>query len=140
MERGPVTPTPRTTQILTYEVDGEIVVYDQAQKRAHRLNPGAARVWRLLDGKRSAAAIASDLGVDASVVDLALDDLATARLLESRQPLSVSRRSALRRVAVAAAVGFVLPAVTSMAAPLPAQAQSGQWITDFEWHRKRRRH
>lgn len=121
----------RTTRILTRDVDAEVVVYDQVRKKAHRLNASAAGVWRLLNGKRTVPAIAKELDVDASVVKLAIDDLAKADLLERIEPLSVSRRSALRRLAVAAAVGFVLPAVTSMAAPLPAQAKSGRWIIDW---------
>lgn len=87
---------------------------------------GLTKVWRLLDGARSAKEIATDLDVDESVVDLAIDDLANAALLESSESLSVSRRSALRRVASAAAVGFLLPAVTSIAAPSAAQAKSGK--------------
>jgi hypothetical protein len=121
-------PKARTGRLLVHDVDDEVVVYDQEAKRAHRLNPSAAKVWRLLDGKRSVGTVAAELGVDASVVDLAIDDLANAGLLETAEPLPVSRRSALRKAAVAAAVGFVLPAVTSMAAPLAAQASSGTSI------------
>lgn len=129
-------PKARTKQVLTHVVGDEVVVYDQVQKKAHRLNAGASLVWHLLDGKRSVPAIATKLDVDESVVKLVVDDLTKAGLLERSEPLSVSRRSALRRVAVAAAVGFVLPAVTSMAAPLPAQAQSGRWI---DWWNKQPR-
>jgi hypothetical protein len=118
-------PKARTDNLLIQELDGELVVYDPEHKRAHCLNPSATKVWRLLDGSRSVSAIASDLGFDQSVVDLAIDDLANARLLEEVEPLPVSRRTALRRVAAAAAVGFLLPAVSSIAAPLAAQAQSG---------------
>lgn len=83
------------------------------------------KVWSLLDGKRSVSDIAGELHVDESVVALAVDDLAKARLLESSEPLSISRRSALRRVASAAAVGVLLPAVSSIPAPLAAMARSG---------------
>ena len=69
--------------------------------------------------------IAGELEMDESVVALAVDDLANAQLLETSEPLSVSRRSALRRVAGAAAVGVLLPVVTSIPAPLAAMANSG---------------
>ena len=111
--------------LLVHPVEDEMVVYDRTQKRAHRLNVAVAKVWRLLDGERSVNEIAGELEVDESVVSLAVDDLANAQLLESSEPLSVSRRSALRRVASAAAVGVLLPAVTSIPAPLAAMAESG---------------
>lgn len=121
---GPMTPKARESHLLVHPVEDEMVVYDRKLKRAHRLNEAAAKVWSLLDGERSVSEIAGDLEVDESVVALAVDDLANAQLLESSEPLSVSRRTALRRVASAAAVGFLLPAVTSIAAPLAAQAMS----------------
>lgn len=119
-----MTPKARESHLLVHRVEDEIVVYDKKRKRAHRLNETAAKVWGRLDGERTTIDIAADLDVDGSVVDLAIDDLANARLLESSEPLSVSRRTALRKVASAAAIGFLLPAVTSIAAPLAAQAQS----------------
>ena len=118
-------PKARHQNLLVQDVDNEVVVYDTARKRAHHLNPSAASVWRLLDGSRSIDAIAAELGVAESVVGLAIDDLANAGLLDTGEPLSVSRRSALRRAAAAAALGFLLPAVTSIAAPLAAHALSG---------------
>ena len=119
-----MTPKARKNHLLVHQVDDEMVVYDKEQKRAHRLNNTAGRVWSLLDGNRTTSEIADDLDVDESVVTLSIDHLAEAHLLESSEPFSVSRRKALRRVASAAAVGFLLPAVTSIAAPLAAQAQS----------------
>jgi len=120
-----MTPKARKNHLLVHQVDDEIVVYDKTQKRAHRLNNTATRVWRLLDGNRTTGEVADVLDLDESVVTLSVDHLANAHLLESSEPLSVSRRNALRRIASAAAVGFLLPAVTSIAAPFAAQAQSG---------------
>ena len=120
-----MTPKARKNHLLVHQVDDEIVVYDKTQKRAHRLNNTATRVWSLLDGNRTTGEVADVLDLDESVVALSVDHLANAQLLESSEPLSVSRRNALRRIASAAAVGFLLPAVTSIAAPFAAQAQSG---------------
>ncbi len=119
-----MTPKARGSNLLVHQVEDEMVVYDRTQKRAHRLNVAVAKVWSLLDGERSVHEIAGELQVDESVVALAVDDLANAQLLESSEPLSVSRRSALCRVASAAAVGVLLPVVTSIPAPLAAMARS----------------
>ena len=119
-----MTPKARESHLLVHQVEDEMVVYDRKRKLAHRLNESAAKVWNRLDGEKTLSEIAVDLGVDESVVALAVDHLANAQLLESSEPLSVSRRSALRKIASAAAIGFLLPAVTSIAAPLAAHAQS----------------
>ncbi len=119
-----MTPKARENNLLAHEVEDETVVYDKTRQQAHRLNETVAKVWSLLDGKRSVSEIAGELQVDESVVALAVDDLANAQLLESSEPLSVSRRTALRRVASAAAIGVLLPVVTSISAPLAAMAQS----------------
>ena len=128
-------PKTRDDNLLVHQVEDEIVVYDRTRKEAHRLNKSVAKVWNRLDGKRSVSEIAGELDVDESVVALVIDDLANAQLLESSEPLSVSRRSALRRVASAAAVGVLLPVVTSIPAPLAAMALSGRRrpLRDCEW-------
>ena len=119
-------PKARESHLLVHQVEDEMVVYDQKRKLAHQLNEAATKVWSLLDGERTVSEIAGDLEVDESVVALAIDHLANAQLVESREPLSVSRRSALRRFATAAAIGVLLPVVTSIPAPLAAMAQSGR--------------
>ena len=117
-------PKKRESDLLVHYVEDEMVVYDKTRKQAHRLNDTAAKVWSQLDGEKTTSEIACNLDVDESVVTLSVDHLANAQLLESSEPLSVSRRSALRRVASAAAVGVLLPVVTSIPAPLSAMAQS----------------
>jgi hypothetical protein len=117
-------PKARSDDTIVHPVDREIVVFDKNRMEAHRLNETASRVWALLDGERSINEISESLGVDESIVSLAVDDLVKADLIERGEALTVSRRAALRRVAAAAAVGFLLPAVTTIAAPHAAQAQS----------------
>jgi hypothetical protein len=62
------------------EVDDEIVLYDDSERRLHRLNPTAATLWRCIDGIGSLAEIAKDIadvyqtdreGVLADVLQLA---------------------------------------------------------------------
>ena len=137
-----MTPKTRDDNLLVHQVEDEIVVYDRTRKEAHRLNKSVTKVWSRLDGKRSVSEIAGELDVDESVVALAIDDLANAQLLESGEPLSISRRSALRRVASAAAVGVLLPVVTSIPAPLAAMARSRRRRPprDCEWVGRRYGH
>ena len=121
-----MTPRARKSHLLVHQVEDEMVVYDKKRKLAHRLNVTVAKVWCQLDGETTTSEIAQALDLDESVVTLAVDHLANAQLLESGEPLSVSRRAALSRVASAASVGMLLPAVTSIAAPLAAMALSGR--------------
>ena len=123
-----MTPKTRVDNLLVHQVEDEMVVYDKTRKKAHRLNEAVAKVWSRLDGKRTVGEIAGGLDLDESVVALAIDDLANAQLLETSEPLSVSRRSALRRVARGVAAGVVLPVVTSIPAPLAANTgREGEW-------------
>ena len=106
------------------------MVYDRDQEFAHRLNGTASQVWKLLDGRRTPPDIANALDLDESIVELAIDDLATANLLEQAQSLSLSRRGALRKLAHVAAIGVLLPAITSIPAPLAAESRSGMTQVD----------
>ncbi len=115
---------------LSREFGKEVLVYDLQRDVGHCLNSTAAAAWKLCDGNRSPPQIARTLSrqlsapVDESVVLLALDQLADAYLLvEPEVPVErLSRRVALRRIGIAAAV--VLPLVTSIVAPTAAQTAS----------------
>jgi len=118
-------PLARREGLLIRELPDELLVYDQADHRAHCLNRTAATVFRHADGTRTAAEIArlvAPEGADGEpAVAEALARLAEAGLLERRPPLaSPSRREALRRVGLGAAV--LLPAVASVVVPSPAEA------------------
>jgi hypothetical protein len=87
-------------------------------------------VWNQCDGSRTtrqiARAVSIDLKhpIDERFVGLALDQLARNHLLIDSSPLSqisgMNRRELMRALAVSAAV--VVPVVTSIVAPRPAQA------------------
>ncbi len=122
-------PARRTEGLLVTEVMGEVLVYDLDRHRAHCLNPPAAVVFKHCDGTRSVADLARvlrrELGApaDPECVWLALDRLAEAELLQARvsRPARagrLSRRALIRRIGVA----VLLPAVTSVVAPTPAEA------------------
>jgi hypothetical protein len=110
---------------------GELCIYEWTTKTVHALNPAAARVWEMCDGRTTVddmtAAVRRDQNVPdaSSIVAHALAQFDRAGLLEPGTlagvgPL-VSRRALLRRIGVAAAI----PVVTSIVAPTPLAAQSG---------------
>src|SRR6266403_1275332 len=115
---------------LSREFGKEVLVYDLQRDVGHCLNSTAAAAWKLCEGNRSPPQIARTLSrqlstrVDEVVVLLALDQLADAHLLvEPEVPVErLSRRVALRRIGIAAAV--VLPLITSIVAPTAAQTAS----------------
>jgi hypothetical protein len=49
-------------QVETAYLAPEAVLYDAATGRVHLLNPGAAAVWMLLDGRQDARGLAAELG------------------------------------------------------------------------------
>jgi hypothetical protein len=124
-----VKPARRAEGLVVTEVAGELLVYDLERHRAHCLNPPAAVVFKHCDGSQSVQELArllnKELGVpvDTDCVWLALDGLGRAKLLQRRvsRPAAagrLSRRELMRRLGIA----VLLPAVTSVLAPTPAQA------------------
>jgi Coenzyme PQQ synthesis protein D (PqqD) len=124
-------PFPRARlDCLSRGFDTEVLIYDPERHIGHCLNSTAAAVWKLCDGNNSTSQIARALShqlsapVDETVVLLALDQLAGAHLLvQTVAPVkSLSRRDAIGRIGIAAAIA--LPLVTSIVAPTPARAAS----------------
>jgi hypothetical protein len=119
-----------TTHVET--LHGELCVYEWTTKTVHALNPAAARVWELCDGRTSVeemvAAVGGEARGAAAIVQHALREFARAGLLERDTAAGLpelSRRALLRRIGTAAAI----PIVTSIAAPAPLAAQSGSTQT-----------
>ena len=79
----------RVAHVHVESFDDEVCVYDTERKKVHALNPTAALVWSQCDGATSKSEIATRLrektGVEHAeeLVDMALDRLAAAQLLES---------------------------------------------------------
>ena len=115
---------------LSKEFNDEVLIYDPQRHVGHCLNSTAAAVLKLCNGNNSPSQIALALSqrlrstVDEALVLLALNKLTAAHLLvEGEVPAAfLSRRVAMRRIGIAAAI--VLPLVTSIAAPTPAHAAS----------------
>ena len=120
----------RARDCISCEFQDEVLICDRETSVVHCLNPTATAVWRLCDGSRSAGQIATELSrqfsapVQEGIVLLALEQLADAQLLVEPQERveSPSRRVAIRKIAKVAAIA--LPLVTSILAPMPANAAS----------------
>ncbi len=64
-------PHPRR-EVVTVEIDGDAVVYDEQQEMAHLLNPTGSIVWRLLDGQSRLDELSADL---AAVFGIAVEEV-----------------------------------------------------------------
>jgi len=127
--------------LLTEEVEDEMLVYDEEHDLACRLNRTAAVTWRACDGERSVSdlvgVLAEEVGdlADEDLVLVTLDSLAEQGLIESgyeqREVTAskLSRRRFIRRVGVVSAAAAALPLVQSIVAPVPAAAVSGDFAS-----------
>lgn len=124
-------PKARAEGVVVRELPEEVLVYDLNTHRAVCLNSTAAEVWRLCDGRRTAADIRGSLEkssggpVAEELVWLALEQLGKDRLLDARVPrparlAGITRREMIRRVGLGAAVA--IPVVVSIVAPTAAEA------------------
>lgn len=125
-------PLARTNEIVTKEVDGELLIYDCARDEAHCLNSSAAAIWKLCDGRTSipemAQAVRSAAGqsVDEILIHATLRQLSARALLENcdhllDKPFDISRRALARRLGVAVAL---LPIITTISVPTALAAVS----------------
>ena len=121
----------RSPTTHTEQLGDEASIYDWARAQVHALNPTAACVWRLCDGATCpdaiAAALRAEMGIPEAdaVVNLTLTELTRLHLLElpgeSRGDRPATTRRWLLGRGVAAAM---LPAIYSIVAPSPVEAQS----------------
>lgn len=67
--------------ILTVEIDGEAVLFDEEGDQLHHLNRTATIVWSCLDGEASLAEIVTDLSevLDASYETVMADTISVCR-------------------------------------------------------------
>lgn len=123
-------PTARKQQLITKEVDDELIVYDREGDRVHCLNSTAAFVWTHCDGQTSVAVIARLMEdqfktpVPPEIVIYALEQLRQSKLVDypaipPKQRLS--RRTVMR---LGVATALTLPLISSIVAPTAAQAAS----------------
>ncbi len=118
----------RIHSVHVESIDGELCVYDTARQRVHALNHTAAFVWQRCDGRTSAVELAAALAAEASIDDaeavvrLTLQELAAAHLLSA--PLAEVARVSRRDLLARGVAAVVIPAIYSIVAPAPIDAQS----------------
>ena len=127
-------PVARSEEIITKRIDGELLVYNRLRDEAHCLNETAAAIWKRCDGRTTPNEIAELLSkengspIDEKLIWLGLDELRRKHLLletddqpeRARPRLTLSRREAIRRIGLGAAIA--LPVIVTITAPTPAQA------------------
>lgn len=123
-------PKARSSELLTREIPGELLIYDMKRHTAYCLNETAASIWKQCDGKRTVTEIARQLEktckvpLDEKIVWLAVDQLQKKHLLDRQFPFPshrvISRRESIRSLGMATAIA--LPIVVSIVAPTAASA------------------
>jgi Coenzyme PQQ synthesis protein D (PqqD) len=124
-------PRARREDLLTTELDDEVVIYDPERKRAHCLNQAAVAVWNHCDGVNTIADIqrlvCSDIGIPITEegVSLALGKLERARLfVENQAPDGMTRRHMMARAGQVLGATLAIPIVVSAFVPTAAAAAS----------------
>lgn len=128
-----IVPAVRSEGLVVERLADETLIYDTERDEAHHLNPTAAAVFDLCDGRATVDEVAVDAShrlrqpVDFDAVVQALALLDERGLLSSAPELAdgVSRRDVVRRAAlVGAGAVAAAPVIKSIVAPTPAHAQS----------------
>ncbi len=114
--------------LLTHDLDSQLLVSDSEGNQVHLLDPTSACVMSLLQEggwtmEGMQAEVTSRLGIpaEAHVVALAIDELRNAGLLEETgapqpQVIDAGRREVVKKLALAGAAAFLIPAITTLTA------------------------
>jgi len=128
-------PLARKDDLVIEQLSDETLVYDLRSHKAHCLNAGAALVWQHCNGEYDNARLTTllheKLGApnDPSVVDVALQQLAGAKLLDvAPSGPKFSRREAARKLKLVFGATVAIPAVMSIVAPTAASAATTQIV------------
>jgi len=129
---SPILPEARKEGILIQELADELLIYDIARHNAHCLNQTAMIIWEHCDGRTSLAQLIrvleeSNAPADEEAIWMAVSQLRKRHLLADSAALpkgrsNLSRREAIRKIGIAAAIG--LPLVTTIIAPSAMAAGS----------------
>ena len=127
-------PQSRQSNIVTQELENEVLIYDLITNKAYCLNETSAMIWQMCDGKKSVTEISQSLTkklkqpITEDVIWLALDGFKKDNLLENNDQFEInfngmSRRQVIRKIGFASMIA--LPLIASVVAPSAAAAQSG---------------
>ena len=126
-------PVSRREGLSEERLASEVILYDHANHRVHRLNQTMGFVWKASDGTNSIEDIAKMMTeetgntCDKDLILVALSQLERENLLQAglaEQPPLPSRRELGKKFANAGLSLAFLPALASMLAPTPAMARS----------------
>ncbi len=131
-------PRARQENLIMSEMAEEVLVYDRKSHQAHCLNRTAALIWKRCDGTKTVRQIAAEVEREAGAsmpeefIWLTLKQLDQSALLDERFVLprtasGLTRREALKRAGLAAAIG--LPLITSLIVPTAAEAAASLCVS-----------
>jgi hypothetical protein len=127
-------PKSRESEVVVQEIEKEILIYDLKVNKAYCLNKTSSLVYQFCNGKNTVAEISNLISkklnqpVTEDLVWLALDGFKQDNLLENNEQVEIdfnnlSRRQVIRNIGLGSMV--MLPLISSLIAPIAAQAQSG---------------
>lgn len=130
-------PVSRQSDILTQDLENELLIYDLQINKAYCLNQTSAMVFQLSDGVRTVSEISElmsrKLGIlfSEEFVWLALQDLEKENLLRKSEEMtdylvSLSRREMVKKAGLASMAA--LPIIASVIAPSAVAAQSNSSV------------
>jgi hypothetical protein len=123
-------PIARIEELVTQEINGELLVYDLRNNKAHHLTETAAFVWKNCDGTKSIEDIRKvtadhfKADINQDFISLALHQLAKNGLLKNdvKAMPEISRREVIKRIGLATMIA--LPIVASLSVPNTALASA----------------
>jgi hypothetical protein len=129
-----ICPTARNKNIVTQQLQKELLLYDLANNKVYCLNETSGLVWQLSDGKKSLTDISRLMreklktNVSEDLIWLALEQLKRNDLLANGAEFAInfgglSRREVIRKVGLASMIA--MPLIASVVAPSALSAQSG---------------
>lgn len=121
-------PKARNHNLVTQQLNKELLLYDLNTNQVFCLNDTAAGVWNNCDGKTSISEIGSKQQLPVEIVLLTLEKLKRKSLLENgfEAKLLTDKLSRRRVISLAARAAIALPVISNIIAPPAIAAQSGR--------------
>ena len=117
-------PLARNKNLVSQNLEKEILIYDLTSHKAYCLNETAAAVYRACDGVTTFSELKTRNDFSIDLIFLTLDQLREKHLVENfESPFAgVSRREVIRKVGLTTMIA--LPVIAGMVAPTAAHAAS----------------
>lgn len=126
-------PLSRRRDLLTRELENEILIYDLEVNKAFSLNHTSSAVWLACDGKRNISQITESVSAELNtpatedLIWFTIDELKKLNLIENGEQINsifngVSRREVIKKVGLGTMVA--LPVIAALTAPSAANASS----------------